>query len=269
MSAAERRDENMPERAVDEMLKDKFAGAAHIDAVIKHFGRMVQDYQQGRWDDANVKAGKFIEAVLKALVVEAGEVPASGKTFKAGTVLDTIEKKVALPDSLRLTIPRACRFVYEIASNRGARHDPDEIEANKMDADAALALCSWVLAEMVRYSQKGLDLDAAKRAVDGLMRRKFPFMEEIDGRVYVDIGKSAREVALLILYGIYPKRIEKSDLERQVERHGYHPNNAHMAVDRILDRVDMNEHTKMRLRNIGVKEAEELIAKAENGDKGR
>ena len=253
----------MPDRTVDEMLKDKFAGKTHIDAVVKHFGRMVQDYHQGKWDDANVKAGKFVEAVLKALVVEAGEVPASGKTFKAGAVLDTIERKLALPDSLRLTIPRACRFVYEIASNRGARHDPDEIEANEMDAEAALALCSWILAEMVRYSQKGLDLDEARRVVDGLMKRKYPFMEEIDGRVYVDIGKSAREVALLILYAVYPKRISQRDLERQVERHGHHPNNAHMAVTRILDRVDMDEFTRMRLRNIGVKEAEELIAKAD------
>lgn len=253
----------MPERTVEEILKDKFAGQKHVDASVKHFGRMVQDYQRGEWDDANAKAGKFVEAVLKALVVEAGEKPATGKAFKAGTVLDTIDKKVVLPDSLRLTIPRACRFLYEIASNRGARHDPDEIEANEMDAKAVLALCSWILAEMVSYSQKGLNLDEARRVVDGLMRRKYPFMEEIDGRVYVDIGKSAREVALLILYGVYPKRVSKDTLVRQVERHGYHPNNASMGVTRILDRVDVDEHSEMRLRNIGVREAEEIIAKAE------
>ncbi len=253
----------MPDRTVDEMLKDKFTGKRHVDAVTKHFRGMLQDYQQGKWDDANVKAGKFVEAVLKALVVEAGEVPALGRAFKAGTVLDTIDKKVALPDPLRLTIPRACRFVYEIASNRGARHDPDEIEANGMDAEAALALCSWILAEMVRYSQRGLNLDEARRVVDGLMKRKFPFMEEIDGRVYVDIGNSAREVALLILYGVYPKRISRDALERQIERHGYHRNNASVGVTRILDRVDMDEHTEMRLRNVGVREAEEIIAKAE------
>jgi len=35
---------------------------------------------------------------------------------------------------------------------------------------------------MVRFSQKGLDLAAAKDAVEGLMRRKFPLSEEIDGR---------------------------------------------------------------------------------------
>ena len=86
----------MPDRTVDEMLKEKFAGKKHVDAAVRHFGRMVQDYQQGEWDDANAKAGKFVEAVLKALVCEAGEKPASGKAFKAGTVLDTIDKKIVL-----------------------------------------------------------------------------------------------------------------------------------------------------------------------------
>lgn len=254
----------MPDRNVDEILKDKFAGKKHVDAAVKHFGRMVQDYQRSEWDDANAKAGKFVEAVLKALITEAGETPASGKAFKAGTVLDTIDKKTALPDSLRLTVPRACRFVYEIASNRGARHDADEIEANEMDAKAVVALCSWILAEMVRYSQKGMDLDEAKEAVDGLMRRQYPFMEEIDGRVYWDIANSAREAALLILYGVYPKRMSEESLVRQVARHGYSQNNSNVAVQRIRTRVDNDGHGNLKLRNLGVREAEELIQKAEN-----
>ena len=253
----------MPDRTVDEMLKEKFVGKKHVDAAMKHFGRMVQDYQQSEWEDANAKAGKFVEAVLKALVTEAGETPASGKAFKAGIILDTIDRKTALPDSLRLTIPRACRFVYEIASNRGARHDADEVEANEMDAKAVMALCSWILAEMVSYSQRGMDLDEAKAAVDGLMRRRYPFMEEIDGRIYWDIVNSAREAALLILYGVYPKRLSEESLARQVVRHGYNQKNAKAAVQRIRTRVDNDGHGNLMLRNIGVREAEELIQKVE------
>lgn len=254
----------MPDRTVDEMLKDKFIGKKHVDAAVKHFDRIVQDYQRSEWDDANAKAGKFVEAVLKALVSEAGETPASGKAFKAGTILDTIEKKTALPDSLRLTIPRACRFVYEIASNRGARHDADEIEANEMDAKAVMAICSWILAEMVSYSQRGMDLDEANEAVKGLMRRKYPFMEEIDGRVYWDIANSAREAALLIMYGVYPRRMSEESLARQVSRHGYSQNNSNVAVQRIRTKVDNDGHGNLKLRNLGVREAEELIQKAEN-----
>lgn len=256
----------MPSKTIDDMLKDEF-NAKYADAAVGHFARMIEDYQRGEWDDANAKAGKFVEAVLKALWDEAGEVVPKGKNFKAGTVMDTIDKKTTLPDSLRLTIPRACRFVYEIASNRGARHDPDEIAANEMDANAVLAVCSWVLAEMVSYSQKGLDLTEAKAIVDGVMKRKYPFMEEIDGRVYVDIAKSAREAALLILYGIYPKRMSEGDLKKQVQRHDYKPANANDAVKRIRKMVDNDDNGNLRLRNVGVREAEELIEEAEKNPK--
>jgi len=248
-------------KIINEMLKDKF-GAKYSDAAVRHFTGMVRDYQQREWADANTKAGRLIEAVLKALWDEAGEVVPKGRSFKAGVILDTIDKKVTLPDSLRLTIPRACRWVYEIASNRGARHDADEVEANEMDANAVQALCSWILAEMVSYSQKGLDLAEAKAVVDSVVKRRYPFIEEIDGRVYVDIAESAREAAILILWHMYPKRIAESDLLDQLRRHQYKEANAAMAIKRIQGVVD-SDAGKLKLRALGIREAEELIEAAE------
>jgi hypothetical protein len=251
----------VPKKTITAMLKDQFA-AKYADAAVRHFQRMVEDYQKREWEDSITKAGRFVEAVLKALWEHAGEVVPTGKAFKAGNIIDQLAGKAAVRDSLRLTIPRACRFVYEIASNRGARHDADEVEANEMDASAVLAACSWVLAEMVRYSQKGLDLAVAKAVVDGVIKRKYPFMEEIDGRVYVDIANSAREAALLILWHIYPKRMSGETLVDLVVRHGYKRSNAEMGVKRIRKVVD-DDNRNLRLRNLGVQEAEELIAEAE------
>jgi HEPN domain-containing protein len=252
----------MPDKTVDAMLKDKFE-AKHADAAIRHFTRMVQDFQQREWEDANAKAGRFVEAVLKAVWHETGKSVPKGKDFKAGNIMDLLAHENTLSHSLRFTIPRACRFIYEIASNRGARHDADEVAANEMDANAVTALCSWVLAEMVSHSQKGMDLDEAKAAVDALMKRKYPFMENIDGRVYVDIANSAREAALLILHGIFPRRMSEESLARQVARHGYSKANSEMGVKRIRKKVDNDDHGNLRLRNLGVREAEALIEKAE------
>ncbi len=243
------------------MLNDQFA-AKYADAGVRHFQRMVEDYQQREWEDSITKAGRFVEAILKALWEHAGEVVPTGKAFKAGNILDQVAGKAKLRDSLRLTVPRGCRFVYEIASNRGARHDADEVEANGMDASAVLAVCSWIIAEMVRYSQKGLDLAVAKAVVDGVVKRKYPFMEEIDGRVYVDIANSAREAALLILWHIYPKRMSEDNLVDSIVRHGYKRANAEMAVKRIRKAVD-DHNGNLRLRNLGVRKAEDLIAEAE------
>jgi hypothetical protein len=248
------------DKRIDEMLKDKFE-AKHADAMVRHFKNMVNDYQQLEWEDANAKAGKFVEATLKALWRAAGEIVPAGKVFHAGTIMDQIHTKTALSDSLRMTIPRACRFIYEIASNRGARHDADEVEANEMDANAVVALCSWVLAEMVRSSQRGLDLDEAKSFVDAVMKRKYPFIEEIDGRVYVDIADSAREAALLILWHVYPKRLSEDSLLDQLLRHGYKKANAAQSISRIRRVVD-DDNGNLRLRALGTREAEEIIERA-------
>ncbi|MGH9427352.1 MAG: hypothetical protein ACRD2L_13745, partial [Terriglobia bacterium] len=247
-------------------LKPTFT-AKHVDSAVRHFGRMVEDFQKGDWEDSAAKGGKMIEAVLKALWVYVGETVPTGKNFKAGTIMDELQRKPAasVPERIRTTIPRACRFAYEIASNRGARHDADEIDANEMDARTVLSVCSWIVAEMVSFSQKGLNLAQARTIVEGLMKRRFPFSEEIDGRVYVDIAKSAKEVALLILWHIYPKRMHQAEVMNLVVRHDFREKNARVAVSRLAGYVDDDGRGNLRLRNRGVKKAEELVSKSSLG----
>lgn len=247
----------MPSKTIDQMLRDQFQ-AKHVLSLVRHFQSLVTDYQKQDWPDSIAKSGKFVEAVLKALWVHAGEDLPAGKDFKAGWIMDQVQNKVKLRDSLRLTVNRSCRFVYEVASNRGGRHDADEIEANEMDAAAVVANCSWILGELVRYSQKGMDLAQAKTVVEGITRRKYPFAEEIDGRIYVDIARSARETALLILYVSYPSRVSADALVEQVFRHGYKKSNSSTAVARIKTSVD-DLNGMLKLRNAGISEAERLI----------
>jgi hypothetical protein len=246
-------------RSINDLLKDKFA-ADHVDSAVQHFGRMVDDFRKGDWEDAAAKGGKFIEAALKCLWVHVGEIVPDGRHFSAGSIMDNLPSKSTFPDTVRLTIPRACRFAYEIASNRGARHDATEIDANEMDATAVLSTCAWVLAEMVRYSQRGLDLAQAKTMVDGLIRKRFPFFEEIDGRVYTSIGGSAIEVGLLVLARIYPNRMSRAELIASVKRHGHTAGNAAVAVTRIVRYVDDDGMGNLRLRNTGLSKAEQIIA---------
>ena len=188
-----------------------------------------------------------------------------GRQFKVDKAINDLGGTQAgtVDDAVRLAIPRCCRFMYDITSNRGGRHDPDEINPNEMDASAMVANAAWVLAEMVRYSQRNLDLDEAKNVVDGLMKRKYPFIEEIDGRVYVDlkIATSAREVGLLVLWYRGAKRISKDELITSVERHSRRitRQNAHTAVSRLSDVVDDDGNGNLRLRASGLKEADDLI----------
>ena len=140
-----------PGADLEELLQPTFA-AKHVRAALRHFQAMATEFQHGAWEEAIGKGGKFVEAALKAVYVHAGKTLPAAREFKAGSVMDEIERLPAgsLDDAVKLTNPRACRFAYDIASNRGARHDPGEVDPNEMDARAVAAGTSWVAAEMLR-----------------------------------------------------------------------------------------------------------------------
>jgi hypothetical protein len=251
--------------AVLTLLKARLP-ARHATAAVRHFRDAVLEYQKRKWDDASAKAGKFVEAVLKALVVHTNlpNVPTTGRGFSAGVCIDRLAGAQGFDDNVRLTIPRACRFIYDIASNRGARHDPDEIDPNEMDATSALSASAWVLAELLRYAQKGGDLAQTAALVAGLMRRRYPFIEEVDGRVYFHVpGISARGVALLTLRHRYPGRVARAELIAAVKRHRFTDNNANVAVSRLGKAIDDDGQGLLKLLIPGLQEAERLIDRAQ------
>jgi len=228
---------------------------------------MITEFQQSAWEEAIGKGGKFAEAALKALYVHAGKTLPAARDFKAGKLMTELEQLPAgsLDDSIKLTIPRACRFTYDIASNRGARHDPGEVDPNEMDARAVAAGTSWILAEMLRYAQKGaLDPARVRELVDGLTQRRYPLIEDVDGRVYFHVSKaSARDVALLSLWHKHPGRMTEDELVAAVMRHHFKKGNAKMAVGRLGRLVDRDEQGRLRLLQPGLEEAENLLRSAE------
>lgn len=132
-------------------------------------------------------------------------------------------------------MPRACRVIYDIASNRGSRHDPDEVDPNSMDANVVMPVASWLLAEAIRFAQKGVvDPSGAELMVASLTERRYSVVEKIEGRVYLHAAKkSAVEVALVVLAQQHPRRMSRDDLTGAVKRNGFSQNNATLAVSRI------------------------------------
>jgi hypothetical protein len=248
---------------VERLLQPTFE-VRHVKAALKHFQAMTAAFQQAAWEQAIAKNGQFVEAILKALYLHVGQTLPPARKFKAGTVMDFLEHQTpaaSFDDTIRITIPRACRFAYDIASNRGARHDPAEIDPNLMDARVVVATAAWVLAESVRYAQKGaLDPTTVRELVDGLTQRQYPFIEDVDGRVYFHvIGASAPDVAVLSLWRKSPGRLTKAELMAAVTRHRFSKASAAMAVSRIARLVDEDDQGRLRLLQPGFKRAEQLI----------
>jgi hypothetical protein len=206
--------------------------------------------------------------MLKAMATHCNITFETGRKFKADKLMNDLAQLPhgSFEDSLRLLIPRACRVIYDIASNRGARHDPDEVNPNSMDANVVMPLASWILGEAIRYSQKGaVDPSEAELIVESLAQRQFPIIENIDGRVYLHAGKkSAVEVALVVLAHQHPKRMGREELKAGVRRNGFSGNNAQTAVMRISKYVDEDDGGELRLLSTGLQRAEEIVRAALN-----
>jgi len=248
----------MSESQVKAVLVKEFE-ARHIEAALRHFLAAREKYIAEDWDGVALKAGKFVEAVTKALMIRCGKTVQPGRHFKAGNELRQLEQLSAYPDVLRIVIPKACLFVYEVVNNRGGRHDPTDIDANAMDTTALVPLMSWILAEMVRFCSSGGNTAEAMALIEELTDKLYPLFEHIDGRTYINTSKlKPGEVALLLLYDAYPKRVKRQDLILSVQRHGAKTSAARMAVHRLKDVID-DRDGEWKLRGTGREAAEKIL----------
>lgn len=239
------------------LLTDEFE-ARHIDAALAHFSAVIEKFVAEDWDGVALKAGKFVEAVTKALSRHCGRIPATGRKFKAGTELRALEQtdSTKYSEIVRLVVPKVCLAIYEIVNNRGGRHDADEIDANEMDAKVIVPQVQWTLAELVRFASAGNDTASAESMIEEFTNKAYPLFEKVGTHTYVDThGLTAPDVTLLLLYEAYPNGIERHELIDAIVRHGHKRAAASMAVQRLKTSYD-DQNGELKLRGIGRRAAE-------------
>jgi len=246
------------------LLTDGFV-SSRAKTVINHFLLASKKFQDGDWESSLSKAGKFTEAVIKMLWLYAGRNLPRSRDFKAGSYAEKIIKEVTkaeiLNDAIRLQIPRACIFIYDVTSNRGARHDAEEVSPNHMDNIVIISMCSWILSELIRFVAKEvIAIEDAEKMVNSLMERKYPIFEAIDGIVYVDSERFSNltECAILILYYLYPKRIEEEVLKKMLNKNGFKSKAIQL---KFLIPFIHEYNNEIILRSSGRKKAEQILGK--------
>lgn len=246
------------------ILESKFDRRKTI-ALIGYFSGSIQKLEESDWENSLVKSGKFVEATIKLLWTFTGKALPRAKDFRAGVFAQKIINQVTaaeIPsDGLRIQIPRACIFLYDITSNRGGRHDSDEFDPNEADAVAALGLCSWILAELVCFcATTGISPDEARRIVESIIERRYPIFEEIDGKIYVDNKKhkSALQCALMVLYKKLPERMSRAEITDTILRHQYRKSS--LKFERLSPYVDTDVNGNILLRATGRRKVEEILA---------
>ena len=244
------------------LLTKKFK-AKHVDALLDHYSHAVEKFAVQDWDGVALKAGKFVEAITKAMVIHCGKTVGGQRNFRAGNELRQLENvsSTEYSEVVRIVIPRACIFIYEIVNNRGGRHDAHDIDANEMDAMVVIPTISWVLAELVRFCSIGADTVTAAALIDELTNKTYPYFEEIDGHSYVNVkGLKPGEIALLLLNSIYPKRINRQELVKLIVKHDIPKSAAQTAVHRLKHLVDDNDG-EWKIRGVGRQDADALWKK--------
>jgi hypothetical protein len=251
----------MRSRGTAKAILVKELAPKHVEALLVHYDELLRKYKESNWESCLIKAGKFIEAVIKALYIYCGKTLPRPRKFKVSVCIEDMRNLSGqFDDVVCILVPRACSFVYDVASNRGSRHDPSEIDSNEMDAAVCIEACSWILAELIRHADAGnVSPVEAMKLVQELTKKRYPHFEEIDGRVYVNMsGLSAKEIGLLLLYECYPSRISRQGLMELIWRNGVTKEAAAVATSRLVGFID-DRDGDWKLRSIGRIQAEKIL----------
>lgn len=129
-------------------------GGLHKESVVRllnHYQSMQDRIEEGEYDEAGTHIGNFCENVVNILLDVMGESVEARPNV--GTFVDNCTAGnigTGEPDSVRLQVARILRAAYDIRNNRDSVHVNLQVPVNHADTQAGIAMCSWVLAEILR-----------------------------------------------------------------------------------------------------------------------
>ena len=163
---------------------DKYFPKTLVSKLTYHYAKLKSSFMQNRLEPGELNGAKFAEIVFRLIQCATHPQHLYTPLKQSLPSVDALVTQFQqLPktfdDSLRLHIPRALRSIYGIRSKRGVGHT-GEIDANLMDATLVMAVCDWVMAELVRLYHD-CSADEAQDIVDRLVKRSIPVIYDRDG----------------------------------------------------------------------------------------
>jgi hypothetical protein len=207
------------------------AGVA--EDMVAAYEKILGEFRKGDPEAALNVAGKFVEHVLRAVeFVRTGNAPREIKSVAA--TIEAIESDGALPESLRVLIPRiASAMIFDVRSKRGAAH-VKEINPRRIDASLAAQAASWIVAEFVRIYHVG-DEDAVAEAMMTLMQGSVPLIEKFENEMVVTTPMQAETEVLLMVSASEPDGIDRTGLGMCVKH-------SPPAVTRAVQKLEAARH---------------------------
>ena len=151
--------------------------------LIAEYQSIVQNFLEHRWLPSELSGGRFSEIVYTILDGFAkgtyASAPQKPGNFKGAC--GNLENNSHVPRSFQILIPRLLPALYEIRNNRSVGHIGGDVDPNHMDSAAVLAMCNWVMCELVR-KYHNLPTTDAQKVVDTLAEMRIPVIWS-DGNV--------------------------------------------------------------------------------------
>jgi hypothetical protein len=151
--------------------------------LVAEYRNIVQNFLEHRWLPSELSGGRFSEIVYTILDGRAtgayASAPRKPSNFKEACA--RLENSSGVPRSFQILIPRLLPALYEIRNNRSVGHVGGVVDPNHMDSAAVLAICNWVMCELVREYHT-LSTTDAQKIVDSLAEMRIPVIWS-DGNV--------------------------------------------------------------------------------------
>lgn len=229
--------------------------------LIAEYQSIVQNFLEHRWLPSELSGGRFSEIVYTILDGHAKSAyPSSPK--KPGNFKDActkLENNSGVPRSFQILIPRVLPALYEIRNNRSVGHVGGDVDPNHMDSAAVLAMCNWVMCELVRVYHN-LPTTDAQKVVDLLADMRIPVIWS-DGnvkRVLQPTLKLPQQLLLLISTSV--PDVSAQELMDWIE---YENKQHFMKTLRALHKkrwIEFTESTeRAKILPPGTKEVERLV----------
>lgn len=149
--------------SLEKVRRELLDGGLHeesVERMLDHYQSMKTRLSEGEYDEAGTHIGNFCENMVNILRDQMGESIQNRPDL--GTFVDQCVSGAigtSEPNSIRLQIPRTLRAAYDIRNNRDSVHVHLEVPVNHADTQAGIAMCSWMLAEILRVYGASDDTD--------------------------------------------------------------------------------------------------------------
>jgi hypothetical protein len=155
-----------------------------VEALLDAYAELKDNFNFEKFRPSELEGGRFAEAAIRIVQhLATGSHDPLGKSLPSfDKIVGALEKvpSATAHDSLRIHIPRALWAVYGVRNRRDVGHIGGDVNPNRADAYFVVALCDWVLAELIRLTFR-CSLVEAQGMVDNLVERRVPIIQDFDG----------------------------------------------------------------------------------------